>query len=83
MSVFVKKSVKEIYAQTWRKQTELRKSCTDVLEELEKPKADETLKQNTYKFIKPFELAMKTKSDKMIDLSIDCLQVFIFFFLIF
>eukprot|EP01080_Neovahlkampfia_damariscottae_P002329 gene2329-2797_t len=74
MSVFVKKSVKEIYAQTWRKQTELRKSCTEVLEELEKPKSDETLKKETYKFIKPFELAMKTKTDKMVDISIDCLQ---------
>jgi hypothetical protein len=75
MSVFVKKAVKEIFAQTWKSQKDLRKACTDVLEALEKTGADELIKKDTYNFIKPFELALKTKTDKMVDISIDCLQV--------
>lgn len=82
-TVFLKRTLENMFNLAYKKHVELKTECTYILELLKKPNADNDLKENTLIYIKPFELGIQTKYDKIQEVAVDCLQVIFLFFLIF
>lgn len=76
VSVFIKISLEKILTLTTRKPNDLKTETIKLLETLKNIKdLDGELFDNPMKFMKPFQLAIASKTDKIIEVAIDCLQV--------
>lgn len=78
-TVFLKLSLEKMLNLAYKKHVELKTECTYISELLKKSNAETDLRENTLIYIKPFELAIQTKYDKIQEVAVDCLQVSFFF----